>query len=521
MQQKIKHLSFTTSIVLSFCIFLLIIVLRLIGIFEQTELNLFDFYYKIAPNEARDERIILVGITEDDIAKLKTNRLSDWQLYQILSQIKKGNPAAVGIDIFRDHPVPPNYWELQELQKQGISALNSNKPFGNREFLSIFYDNPNFFAIGKQAGIEGDKDFDLISPPPVPIAKIADIGVARDSDGTQRRGLVYPITKEPAVPSLSWALAQRYLEQQKAKIETIERNNELHIKINNTMFWKFRNYTGAYVRADEGGYQVLLNWRKSNFMVVSVSDVLENKVSPLVFKGRIVIIGAYAPSLNDQFLTPLNPEWFGSPRRIYGIEAIAQVSSYILAAVLDGRPTLQTWREPWISFVILTCGLITGYFFKRIPVEQLNVSLGLILLIDISLFGLFYRLLSIGYWFSVLPLILVISLTATVHYIIRTTLKRKSDDEQQKDYSRKLENMIEKRQHYRIVYNSFLSLGEKIAQPLQSLLLSNQRWIEYEELFISFLDKINISDVEKYEFKKFIAQLMIEVSKAKEFTKLK
>ncbi len=162
---KITH-KFTDSWFISIIISLLIIILRLIGSFEQLELNLFDIYYKLAPDEPRDERIILVGITEADIEKLKTNRLSDLQLYQILSQIEKSHPAAVGIDIFRDHPVPPNYWELRKLQQQGIDALNSVEPFGHEKFLSIFKNNPNFFAIGKQAGIKGDKDFDLVSPPP-------------------------------------------------------------------------------------------------------------------------------------------------------------------------------------------------------------------------------------------------------------------------------------------------------------------------------------------------------------------
>lgn len=370
--------------------------------------------------------------------------------------------------------MPPNYWELLELRKQGIDALDGSKPFGNREFLSIFYNNPNFFAISKQAGIKGDKDFNVVSPPPIPREQIADVGIVSDADGVQRRGLLYPITKEPAIPSLSWALAKRYLEGKGAKIDGIERNNEFHLKVNNTVFWKFRNFSGPYTRADEGGYQILVNWRKSDFKVVTVSDILDNKIAPSQFKDRIVIVGAYAPSLNDQFLTPLNPEWSGSPRRIDGIEAIAQVTSYTLSAVLDDRHILQTWREPWISFAILSCGLIIGYLFQKISIERMNIALLLLFLVSISLFCLFFLLLPIGYWIPISPLVLAILSTGITYYIIRSALKLKSDRQTILTYQERQENMIEKRQHYLFVYNSFVVLGNKIIQPIQSLLLIDE-----------------------------------------------
>ncbi len=158
--------------------------------------------------------------------------------------------------------------------------------------------------------------------------------------------------------------------------------------------------------------------------------------------------------------------------------------------------------------------------------ERINLLLLLIFLVSISLFGIFFLLLSIGFWLPIFPLVSVIVCTAIIHYIIRSALKRKSDreaiigrDRKLYAYNQKLENMIEKRQHYRIVYNSFLALGEKIAQPLQSIILINQKWIDYEDLFVKLLDKTNMPDSNKHEFNKNIAQLMVELSKIKEFTK--
>ena len=514
---KRKRLKLSNSLILSLCISLAIIALRLGGLFEQTELKLFDSYYKFAPIESRDERVILVGVTETDIDKLKTNRLSDYQLYQILSEIKKGKPAAVGIDIFRDHPVPPNYWELQELQKKGIDALSSPEPFGHKEFLSIFTAHPNFFAVGKQSGIEGDKNFDLIDPPPIPQKQIADAGVILDADGNQRRALLYPVTKAPAIPNLAWALAEEYLNQKNARIDGVDRYGDYHLKVNNTIFWQFRNYHGAYVTADEGGYQTLINWRKSDFEQISISDILEKKVSLNRFKDKIVIIGAYAPSLNDQFLTPLNSEWFGPPRQINGIEAIAQVSSYILSAVLDGRPVLQTWREPWISLAILASSGLTGYFFTRISTNRLNLALLVVFFIDIALLCAFFISLYFGYLQPVIPLLLSITLTAIAHDIFLSSLKRKDDYKHIKALNQKLEDMIERRQYYRLAYNSVSEIGEKLIEPLQSLLLINDKWLDYEKELSEFIKNLNVSKIDQYKGNISIARLMIDLTRVKDY----
>jgi CHASE2 domain-containing sensor protein len=368
MKNQKQIFSLRLSLLLSLGIFLLLMFVRSLGAFQQIELLLGDLYYGSAPQEKTDSRFMLVGMNEADIKKLKTNQLSDYQLFEILSTISKGDPAAVGVDIFRDHPVPPNYWEIQELKERGVDVLSSKKPFGNEEFLSLFKEGSKFFAIGHQNGTEGDRDFASIAPPPIPQSQITDVGVVLDSDGYQRRGTLYPITNPP-IPGLGWALALEYLKGKGAVIDGVDRHGGHHLRIipnpynklgvsmyetlraratrpysistlrsgygiNGKIFAEFSNFTGPYVKADDGGYQVYLHWRKANFQVVSVSDVLEERIQPKSFKNKIVIIGAFAPSLNDQFSTPLSASLTTTyHRRLYGIEAIAQVASYIISAV--------------------------------------------------------------------------------------------------------------------------------------------------------------------------------------------
>ncbi|GFE69082.1 CHASE2 domain-containing protein [Chroococcus sp. FPU101] len=512
MKISIKRFNRSKYLIIILSITLSCILFRLIGLFEPIELKLYDFYYRLAPTETPDERIVLVGITEEDIANLKTNRLSDWQIYRILAFLKKAQPAAVGIDIFRDHPVPPNYWELKELQKQEINALNSPEPFGHSEFISLINENANFFVVANQDEDKKTKNDNEILPPPVINERITDVGIVTDSDGWQRRGMIYPITIEPAIPSLSWALAQKYLESFSASIDGVHRNDDYHLKVNQTVFWKFFNFTGAYVTADDGGYQSLVKWRKSDFRVVKVSDILENKVAPKLFKDRIVIIGAYAPSLNDQFLTPLNPEWFGAPRKINGVEAIAQVSSYILSAVLDKRPTLSTFREPWISLSIFVSCLLASLLSRQ---KLLRSSI--IFLTFCSLYvSISYFLFLKGYWIPVVPLIIASFITLTFNFLLNYIIEINLLNQQ-------LEKTIENQKIYEEFTLSCSDLTKEINQPIEILInLKNNTQFggqHYSELIINLI-KPYISDASILQTCRILVHrlenLMIKCSEATE-----
>jgi CHASE2 domain-containing sensor protein len=402
------------------------------------------------------------------------------------------------------------------LKERGVDVLSSKKPFGNEEFLSLFKEGSKFFAIGHQNGTAEDRDFAPIAPPPIPRSQVADVGVVLDGDGYQRRGTLYPITNPP-IPGLGWALALKYLEDKGAVIDGVDRHGGHHLRINGKIFAEFSNFSGPYVRADDGGYQVYLHWRKANFNVFSVSDVLDGKIAPEGFQNKIVILGAFAPSLNDQFSTPLSASLTATPhRRLYGIEAIAQVASYIISAVEDGRPIITTWREPWLSLSMLASCLATGYLFLNIWREKLNRAL-LWIAITSTLFLLaFFPLLYLGLWLPLLPLSLCVLFTGIAHYVTAATLGRKRYLERILSLNKRMENMIERRQSYRLAYSSMSELGDKISYSVQSFLLLNKTWNIHEKNFNDFIEELNVKDSTKYQGKMLIAKLMIDLSKALE-----
>jgi adenylate cyclase len=85
--------------------------------------------------------------------------------------------------------------------------------------------------------------------------------VVPDADGKIRRGLLFLTPKsEPALPSLGLKLAGIYLERQ-GITPTADANG--FMKLGKTVFVPFEENDGGYVRADAGGYQILLNFNKA------------------------------------------------------------------------------------------------------------------------------------------------------------------------------------------------------------------------------------------------------------------
>jgi adenylate cyclase len=101
-----------TSLVVSTLTFLGIMGLRLIGALEALELMAYDGYLSARDNTAEaDPRMTLVTITEEDIHEYGWP-LSDVLLEQALKKLIQHGPRVIGLDIYRDFPEFPNFFEL-------------------------------------------------------------------------------------------------------------------------------------------------------------------------------------------------------------------------------------------------------------------------------------------------------------------------------------------------------------------------------------------------------------------------
>lgn len=289
-----------------------------------------------------DSRIVVVGVTESDIGQLDHYPLSDRVLAQLLNKILAAEPVVVGLDLFRD--VPVNYGDNGE---------------GTRTLEHIFRTSDNLIGVGKFTSVPGDEFFSQIAPPQLLAQKqqVADISTIVDPDGVVRRGNLYPIadgSPQSKIPSLALKVAYVYLSRLGINPEATEAG---WLRLGKAVFPPFEENDGGYSNADDRGYQILIDWRGlpyESFLHVSVMDVLGGKIPPEQFRGKIVLIGAYAPSLRDSFYTPYSKYRGGStPKPTFGVEIQGVLTNQIIYAVLGEGSLIRYVAEPLEYFWLL------------------------------------------------------------------------------------------------------------------------------------------------------------------------
>jgi len=371
----------------------LILALRISGLLQGFEWAVLDEFVRRRPVEPRDSSITIVGIGEADIRSLRQWPISDAVLAKALNQIKQHQPRAIGLDLYRDLPVGTGYEAL----------------------VQVFQSTPNLIGIEKKIG---DKNDPPIASSPVlkKQEQIASNDVAPDADGKIRRGfLVVQTDQGEVLESLGLRLALIYLDAKGIAPDATAPN----LKLGQTMFALFKANDGAYVRADDGGQQIILNLRGPaySFQTISLSDVLANRVPDDLIRDRIVFIGATAPSSNDFFYTSYSSNWTDTLARMPGVEIQANLASQIIHSVLDGRPLIQVWSEPmewlWI-FVWTSAGAVIGWFCRATYWTPLGILLAGGALASIGFLAFLH-----GWWIPILPpaLGMVVSIVAITRYI--------------------------------------------------------------------------------------------------------
>ncbi|WP_414577851.1 CHASE2 domain-containing protein [Anabaena sp. CCY 9402-a] len=321
--QKLKNSlkKWQGTLIITPCVAGLVIAGSNIGILRILEWATLDQLFRLRPQESVDNRIVIVTIDEPDIQHVKQWPMSDRVMAKMIRNIKAQQPRAIAIDIYRDLPVEP----------------------GHPELVKEFQNTPNFIGIEKVAG-------NPIAPPPI-LAKqgqVAANDLLLDTDGKIRRGIILLGKPDQSLAQgLGVKLALTYLE--KSGIELTEINADKQIYgLGKAKFVPLSSNDGEYNQADMGGYQILMNYRGglNSFPHISLTDVLENRIPANFIRDRLVLIGAKAPSLNDNYSTPYNNNLFFPTELIPGVVVHANLASQILSAAIDGRPMMRATIKP-------------------------------------------------------------------------------------------------------------------------------------------------------------------------------
>ncbi len=369
-----------------------VILLRFSGLLQSWEWAVYDQYLRRRPIEPRDQRIAIVGIDELDIREtVRQGIIPDQDLAELLEKLKVMQPRAIGLDLYRDLPVEP----------------------GHDQLVALYNSTPNLVGIQK---VIGSQPWEIVAPPPELKAKdqVGANDLIVDPDGKVRRFLLYTMIHKKQIYSFALTLVSTYLKQEQIHSPTALGNNKL--LWGKTILQPLQAYDGGYVRADVGGYQMLLNYRGGNrhFETVSMTDLLENRVPPDWGRDRIILIGKIGESFKDLLYTPYSSGLLSLPKPMAGVEVHANITSQILSSVLDGRPQLKSWSEPieWL-WIFLWAGIGSVATWKLRYTSNLSsfsswFGITVCILAGGALLGSTYIGLLHGLWIPAVPSLLAL-----------------------------------------------------------------------------------------------------------------
>lgn len=467
----------------SLCILLTIIIIRQTGFLQRFELLAYDFLIKSSSEESVtvEDKIVIVGITEADIQNIKSYPFSDSVFASVLKEISAQKPRVIGFDVIRDQPVPPGYEEI----------------------ASSFQTIPNIIGVKKITGtpIKAPQELEKLG-------QVGDGTGVIDVDGVVRRGYLYPVYPDSENPrSFPLEIAFRYLSLQNIKFNVIEPTKNNPLKIGKVSIPPLK---GNEIYRNDRGYQILISWWiKRNFKQVSITDVLNHKIPDDLFTDRIVLIGAYSPSLKDSYFTPYSQG--DNPQKMYGVEIQANIISQLLSAGLNHKYFLKIpstftdylWLAIWIFLATISLWLIKEkYSFN--PLTFVFTLVGSVIILVVFLINSSYFLLLNQFWLSFVPPligIILVKFIGTIYiYIVRifeeqeryvNTLKKEVQEKTQELEKAQQQIMAQER----LVYLGRLTAGlNHEIKNLFSLIARNSEFsISLVEDLESFCDDLQSS----------------------------
>jgi len=428
---------------------------RFLGGLQWLELIAYDILFSLRPTfEEPDDRIAIVEIKEEDLSEGESE-VSDRKLRQILASLVAAKPSSIGLDIYRDEKqsFPGEEDKAQEDYDSLVQCLttsNCQEKNGSKE-----QDSPPIFVVCRVTDPNANERsrHGLSLPESGGFSNIGFSNIVVDEQGSSVRRQLLSMRHDSEAQCkakyfLGYQLALDYL-----KVEEV-RTDKNYIQLKDTVFEPVWTHTGGYRFINDGGYQILLNYRKSPFNnVLSAEDVLNEKLKGKIeelkgeiekfkddvdaigrknleikkleeelkkleeelkkqLEGRIVLVGYNveegASEIKDLWRTPIGT--------IPGVRLHAYTASHILSTVIkdkysEGHPLIKTWAEPEEILVITFWCAIGGCLLLFAPSRPIligGVGGGTVLTIAVAWGAFAFG----GWWLPVVPMLLGFGFTS-------------------------------------------------------------------------------------------------------------
>ena len=335
MLRQLRESRLMASLVVSLLVFLAILGLRSTGILQSLELAAYDWHVRMQPTVEWDESpIVMLTISEEDIRNQGRWPIANETLATVLHLLEQHEPRAIGIDIYLDVPVPPGREDLER-------ALSS---YGNI-IVSMKFPQERVPGVPPPSVLEGTQ-------------QVGFTDMMVDPGGIVRRGLFFMDDGVNVYFSLALRLAILYLLQE-GITPAPDPEHPAYMMLGPTTFRPFEANDGAYVRADAGGYQFLLDYRDTPgaFPSISLTDFLAGNYDPELIEDKVVLIGVTAVSVKDEFFTPRSHR-YGEAHMTYGLALHASIVSQLIRSALDGDAPVKVVSDLRESLWFLAWGVL-------------------------------------------------------------------------------------------------------------------------------------------------------------------
>jgi CHASE2 domain-containing sensor protein len=310
----------------------LVILVRMLGWLQSSELTIYDALRVLWAGEQQSGNILLVGVTDDDQNRWH-DTLHDSDLAELLARLASWHPRAIGVDLFRGRSVGSGTEQLDTVLAQHPEIVWG---FSHGSDVPA----PQLLANTERAAFT---DF------------------ATDPGNVVRRGLLFGAGQT----ALGVALAQRYLrphhidfklepdsaensaeegDQRSNPEPSSEKKTPDLLRLGQSVIRRLDSSRGPYVRLDDRGFQILLDYRggRDPFHWVSMTQIMDDDLSSSV-RDRVVIIGNVSRTVSDRFSTPFDSPlaWSTNVPQTRGIVIHAHLANQLISAALDGGSSLN------------------------------------------------------------------------------------------------------------------------------------------------------------------------------------
>ncbi len=336
------------ALLLAHLVFASVLTLRGLGYLQTLELTAYDLMLaQHAQQQPINQHISLIWLTDSDQREWGWP-LSDEHLAQALENLLRYKPRAIGLDLYRDMPVP------------------YNRGAGYERLEKLLREHPSIVGIMKFGAKDGALGADVAPPPALKgTDQITFNDVTYDPGYLVRRGLLF---MDDGLGNwyeyFGLKLVNRYAAQDGIYLQNLpegmgfagfdtktQQPSALHALLPPPLPADF----GGYVESDLGGYQFLINYpgAPQEFPSATLTQVLQGEFDPKWVHDKIVIIGTRAEATPDFLSTPYG-RWLKGEQRIAGAAVHAYATSQLLSWMQGQATWLKSWDETeeqiWIWF---------------------------------------------------------------------------------------------------------------------------------------------------------------------------